>query len=110
MPDRELKKIFQDVIKFLSGIAAFQDISLKGKLMNKSDKKSFYSYMRGTKVVNQQQKVFDFSAVIYVNLRDIQDKNKLLEAVAHEAAHIKEGDFVENRDFFRNLLRERFGT
>ena len=110
MPDRELKKIFQDAIKFLSGIVAFQDISLKGKLMNKSDKESFYSYMRGTKVVNQQQKVFDFSAVIYVNLRDIQDKNKLLEAVAHEAAHIKEGDFVENRDFFRNLLRERFGT
>lgn len=110
MPDRELKKIFQDAIKFLSGIAAFQDISLKGKLMNKSDKESFYSYMRGTKVVNQRQKVFDFSAVIYVNLRDIQDKNKLLEAVAHEAAHIKEGDFVENRDFFRNLLRERFGT
>ncbi len=110
MPDRELKKIFQDAIKFLSGIAAFQDISLKGKLMNKSDKESFHSYMRGTKVVNQQQKVFDFSAVIYVNLRDIQDKNKLLEAVAHEAAHIKEGDFVENRDSFRNLLRERFGT
>ena len=104
-----LKALFKAAIKYLSTTQDFKNISLKGKIMTCGDKSSFYSYVRGSKTVNNSRKVLNFSAVIYANLRDISTQEKLLDAIAHEAAHIKEGDFIENKLYFRKMLRDKFG-
>jgi len=81
---------FMNAVQHLNTIAAFNDIVLEGKPMEKQGKKnSFWSttHFSGYRDIGTGRDLTG-EAKIYANLRDLQTEEAILEAIDHEANHI----------------------
>jgi len=81
------RQFFLQAVNFLDGTENFTDIVLQGQVMRTSKKTSYWSTVtfRGYQGGNFIGGV----ATIYANLRDLKTRDKILEAIDHEANHIK---------------------
>ena len=100
MKTKGLLDYFNRLIGLLDNHPLFNDISLEGRLMKEEDKSSYWStlYFKGVRE-NHHRKLGH--ATISINLRDINTKKKVREAVAHEA-----GSLISTPDDILALIKK----
>ena len=101
----DLRDYFLQGINFLDELKEFENILLTGKIMRNAKKESFYStiYFKG---YAKNVATLYGEATIYINIRDINTTDRILEALAHEAAHISPVKVDSNH--YLALLKEHF--
>jgi len=102
-----LRQLFLASIKILATTKGMEGVKLAGRVMPVSGKPSYWAYSKVTKT-QAASTILNAKAIIYVNLKDIDTKEKLLRAVAHESGHIISdltgADYGTKRDELYNFL------
>ena len=95
---------FQRGIRFLNTLPEFKNMTITGKVMRTLKKDHYYSTVtfKGYKGENAMYG----AATIYINLRDIHSRDKIIEALAHEALHIT--TIKVDKEYYKRLLRGHF--
>ena len=83
------REYFLQVIKIVDNTNPFRNIQLEGRIMQDAKKSSYWSTVTCKGYIEAgDRESLTGEAVIYINLRDISSKSKILAAIDHEANHI----------------------